>query len=207
VVEKGVLKTFLLTRQPVKSFNGSNGHARLPGPFGARAAAIGNLFIKASETKPLPQLKKQLIEMCQQRNKPYGMLVRKLDYPSTASFREIQSLASSAMQGGGARPVSPPILLYRVYPDGREELVRGLRFRGLTARALRDIVAASDENFVFDFINNGAVLAYAGMGGYLAPATVVAPSLLFEEIEFDVPREELSRPPIVPPPPIETATR
>ena len=40
------------------------------------------------------------------------------------------------------RPVSPPVLVYRVYPDGREELVRGLRFRGVSTRSLRDILAA-----------------------------------------------------------------
>jgi len=41
--------------------------------------------------------------------------------------------------------VSPPLLAYRVYPDGHEELVRGLRFHGLSTRTLRDIMAASSE--------------------------------------------------------------
>ena len=38
LIEKGVLKNYLLTRQPVRGFEGSNGRARLPGPFGASAA-------------------------------------------------------------------------------------------------------------------------------------------------------------------------
>src|SRR5262249_11723365 len=50
LVEKGVLKNFLLTRQPMRGFNGSNGHARLAGGFGANAAALGNLFVRATET-------------------------------------------------------------------------------------------------------------------------------------------------------------
>lgn len=203
IVDKGVLKTFLLTRQPVKGFNASNGHARVGGAFGANGAAIGNLFIKASETKPAADLKKQLIEMIQQRNKPYGMLVRKLDYPSSATFRELQSIAQSMQASGGSHPVTPPVLVYKVYPDGREELVRGLRFRGLNARALRDIVAASDENYVFDFINNGAPFALSGLGGFLAPASVVSPALLFEEVEFERPQDEQSKPPLTPPPPME----
>src|SRR5205807_6280179 len=49
LVEKGILKTFLLTRQPMRGFNGSNGRARLPGGFGANNAAFGNLFIHRSE--------------------------------------------------------------------------------------------------------------------------------------------------------------
>ena len=204
VVEKGILKNFLLTRQPVGTFTASNGRARLQGAYGARTAAISNLFISASGGKPLADLKKQLIDLCKQRNKPYGMLVRKLDYPSSASFAEMTSLMRAA---GGSRPVSPPILAYRVYVDGREELVRGLRFRGLTSRALRDILGASGESVAFHFINNGAPLAFAALGGFVAPATVVSPALLFEEVEFEKPQDELQRPPLVPPPPFETSAR
>jgi hypothetical protein len=201
VVEKGVLKNFLTTRQPIKGFASSNGHARLPGAFGARSAAISNLFITASETVAMPDLKKRLIEMCSQRGKPYGMLVRKLDYPFSGGANELQSLAASGRQSGGsAVPVSPPVLVYRVYPDGREELVRGLRFRGVSTRSLRDILAASQETALFDFVNTAAPLALLGTGGLLAPAAIVAPALLFDEIEFEVPQDQLPRLPLVPPP-------
>jgi TldD protein len=205
VVEKGVFKDFLHTRQPVNGFDKSNGRARLSGQFGARNAAESNLFISASETKPLAELKKQLMDLCKQRNKPYGMLVRKLDYPSSASIAELQSIAAGMTRGGTARVVSPPILVYRVYADGREELVRGLRFRGLTARSMRDILAASDDTTVFHFLNNGAPFALIGLGGFIAPTTIVSPSLLFDEVEFERPQDELSKPPLVPPPPIETS--
>ena len=63
-----------------------------------------------------------------------------------------------------ARPVSLPLLAYRVYPDGREELVRGLRFKDLTVRSLRDIVAAGGEPAVFDYLENGAPFAADGSG-------------------------------------------
>jgi hypothetical protein len=201
VVEKGVLKNFLTTRQPIRGFPASNGHARLPGNYGAFSAAIGNLFVKSSETTPLADLKKRLIEMTKMRGKPYGMLVRKLDYPYSASASELQSLAqASAQSGGSARPVSPPLLIYKVYPDGREELVRGLRFRGLTSRTLRDILAASSETDTFDFVNVAAPLAILGAGGYLAPASVTAPGLLFDELELEPPQDQLPKPPTVPPP-------
>lgn len=203
LIEKGVLKNFLLTRQPVKGFSQSNGHARLPGNFGNRTAAISSLFVKATGTVPMAELKKRLIEMCQQRNKPYGILVRKLDYPSSAGLREVQSMASGMSQsGGGTRPVSVPILVYRVYPDGREELVRGLRFRGLSARSLKDMLAASDETVAFDFVNNGALFALMSIPGYQDGTTVIAPGVLFDELELDRPQEEVSKPPLVPPPPI-----
>jgi TldD protein len=202
VVDKGVLKNLLTTRQPVRGFPVSNGHARLPGNYGAYSAAIGNLFVKSSETTPLADLKKRLIDMTKSSGKPYGMLVRKLDYPYSATGSELQALAqASAQSGGSARPVSPPILIYRVYPDGREELVRGLRFRGLSSRStLRDILAASTETAQFDFVNVAAPLAFLGAGGYLAPASVISPGLLFEEIELEPPQDQLPKAPTVPPP-------
>jgi len=201
VVEKGVLKNFLTTRQPIRGFPLSNGHARLPGSYGTYAAAIGNLFVKSSETSSMADLKKRLIDMTTMRGKPYGILVRKLDYPYSSGGADLQSLAqASAQSGGSARPVSPPLLIYRVYPDGREELVRGLRFRGLTSRTLRDILAASSETELFDFVNVGAPLAILGAGGYLAPASVISPGLLFDELELEPPQDQLPKQPTVPPP-------
>ena len=201
VIEKGSLKAFLTTRQPIRSSATSNGHARLSGSFGTRTAGIGNLFVKASESTPLADLKSRLLQLCKERGKPYGMLVRKLDFPFSGSAGELQGLAQASQQSGGsARPVSPPLLVYRVYPDGREELVRGLRFRGLSTRSLRDIMAASKETAQFDFINNGAPLAMMTAGGFLAPASVVAPGLLFDELELEVPQDQLPKTPIVPPP-------
>lgn len=201
VVEKGVLKSFLTTRQPVKSSTTSNGHARLVGSYGARGAAISNLFVKTSQSEPLSSLKKKLIDMCKERNKPYGMLVRKLDYPFSAGRGELQALAQSGPQSGGSvRPISPPVMVYRIYADGREELVRGLRFRGVSSRSLRDVLAASQESALFEYVNNGAPLAMLGAGGLLAPTSIVAPALLFEEIEFEVPQEQMPKLPVVPPP-------
>lgn len=204
VVEKGVLKSFLTTRQPVKGFTGSNGHARLPGNYGAYSPGISNLFVKTTSRRPLADLRREMLDMVTRLGKPYGIVVRKLDFPFSGSGGEYQAMAqANAQSGGSARPVSPPLLAYRVYPDGREELVRGLRFHGLSTRTLRDILGASAETELFDFVNTTAPLALLGSGGYLAGTSVVSPGLLFEEIEFEVPREQLPKPPTVPPPPVQ----
>ncbi len=199
-VEKGVLKNFLLTRQPIRGFSGSNGRGRMPGAFGARAAMFGNLFVRAAQTTPAAKLKDALIEMCQRRDKPYGILIRKLDFPSTASFDELRRMTTAAGQRGGGRPVSSPLLVYRVYRDGREELVRGLRFRGLSARSLRDIFAAGDDERAFDFLANGNPLSLAGSSNFVVAATVVAPSMLFEDLELERVEEDWPKLPLVPAP-------
>ena len=51
LVEKGVLKNFLLTRQPVRGFNGSNGRARLPGGYGASDGRLQQ-SVRAARAKP-----------------------------------------------------------------------------------------------------------------------------------------------------------
>jgi hypothetical protein len=122
------------------------------------------------------------------------------DFPFSADNGEVQTLSAARCNPRLARPVSPPVLIYRVYQDGREELVRGLRFRGVSSRSLRDILAASSETALFDYINNGAPLARLGAGGFLAPAAVIAPGLLFEEMERERPQDQLQKPAIVPPP-------
>jgi hypothetical protein len=200
LVEKGVLKTFFLTRTPVfKEYPGSNGHARMIGSYGARAPGFGNLFVRASQTTPVADMKKKLIDLCREGNKPYGILVRKLDYPSTASLEELGQVAQAA---GVSHAVVPPLLAYRVYPDGREELVRGLLFHGVSTRSFKDIVAASDESYAFDLIDSNAPFALVGGGSFITTASVIAPAVLLEELELEPAKEETPKPPIVPPPPL-----
>ena len=199
LVDHGVLKDVLRTRTPViKGLEGSNGHARFPGSYGTYAPGFGNLFIRATQTAPEAAMKSKLIEMCKQRNKPYCLVVRKLDWPSSASLGELRRELAGGT--GGGRPVVAPLLIYRLYPDGKEELVRGLRFRGVSTRSLRDIVAASDRPYVFNLMDSHVLFALMGAGSYISNATVIAPSVLFDEMELEQVMDEVPKPPTVPPP-------
>jgi hypothetical protein len=197
LVEKGVLKGYLLTRQPVRGFEGSNGHGRLPGASGGASAAIGNLFVSSSESVPPAELKKKLVQLIQARGKDYGIIVREMDFPSSGSVDEVRRMMTAA-QGG--RPVSMPILVYKVFPDGREEMVRGLRFRGLNVRSLKDILAAGDDAQPFDFMDSQQIFALMGGSSFTSEACVVAPSILIDDLEMHPAEEELPKLPIVPAP-------
>jgi len=198
LVEKGVLKNYLLTRQPVHGYSASNGRARLPGSFGAATPTISNLFVSATETVPVADLKKKLIELCQTRSKPYGILIRKLDFPSSAARDEAVRIVQAS--GSSSRPVSPPILAYKVYPDGREELVRGLRFRGFNGKSLKDIMAVGDDSVTLEYMENGAAFAILNGSGYTTEVSVVAPSLLIDDLELHAVEEEMPKLPVVPAP-------
>jgi TldD protein len=194
LVDKGTLKSYLLTRQPVRGYEQSNGRARLPGSFGASMATISNLFISTNEFMPMGELKKKMLDLIKNRNKPYGIIVRKMDFPSSASLAEARSIASG-QQGG--RPVSMPILVYKIYADGHEELVRGMRFRGLTGKSLKDIIAAGDDQNVLEYMENGAPFAILGGGRFTTEACVVAPSILVDDLELHPVEEEMPKLPIV----------
>lgn len=204
LVEKGTLKTLLYTRQPVRGHEGSNGRGRMPGAFGAAAAVFTNLLVNCRETVAPAEMRKKLLDLVKQRRKPYGILVRRMDYPSSASMVELRRLANAMQGSGSSRPVSSPLEIYKVFPDGREEAIRGVRFRGINARLLRDILAVGNDAAPMEFLINTAPLALMGAGGYVVGASVVCPSLLFDEIDMERPQEERPLPPVVAPPPLES---
>jgi len=106
----------------------------------------------------------------------------------------MRSLVGGQQSG---RPVSLPLLTYKIYPDGKEELIRGVRFRGFNAKSLKDILAAGDDQNVFEYMENGALFAIIGGGGFTSEACVIAPSILIDDLELHPMEEELPKLPIV----------
>ncbi len=200
LIEKGAFKGFLLSRVPVRNFSGSNGHGRLAGPFGTEAAVFGNLFVETSQPVAESQLKRRLIEKAKSAGLKYGLIIRRLDFPSTASLSELQSTARQLQKSGFVRTVNQPLLAYRVFPDGREELVRGLRFREFSAKDLRDITAASDRPYVLNYVNTGSSWNVADLRTEATTSSIICPSLLFESVELTRAENEAGTPPVVPPP-------
>ncbi len=171
LVEKGVLKTLLMGRRPRKEIAASNGHARGTG-FSAPAPQIGNLFVRASVARSHEELKQELIQQAATQGLSFGLLVRSLSPGSP------QGGDPTGMSFGGERPrtaLGAPVLAWKVFPDGREELVRGLSFGEVSLRDLRDISAAGRDTWVLSrpYSSNAS-----------APFSVVAPEVLFPELEL-----------------------
>jgi len=195
LVEKGVLKDFLRTREPVRGYNESNGRARLNGA----TPVPTNLLITSRETSSLSDIKKQMIDLCQQRGLSYGIVVRKMDFPSTAALDEARRMLAAGGASGG-HPVSQPLYVYRLYTDGHEELIRGVRLRGVNARSLKDILAAGDDNVTFNYLENDAPFALLGYGTNSAEVAIAAPSVLIDDLELVKIDDELPKLPVAPPP-------
>jgi hypothetical protein len=200
IVDKGTLKGFLTSREPVRDFNASNGHGRLPAGYGSQEGVIGNLFVETAQATPEAQMKAKLMEKVKESGGKYGLIIRRIDFPFTANFDELQSLARQLQKNGYARTLSSPILAYRVYPDGREELVRGLRFKEFSAKDLRDLDAASDKPYVLNYINNGSGFNFADISADATTSSVICPSLLFDSLDLAKAENEPGKLPVVPAP-------
>jgi predicted Zn-dependent protease len=166
VIENGMLNNYLLGRQPVRDFPASNGHGRAaPGSF--PSPSLGVLLLKSAEAQSPDELKKKILQMVSEQGKPYAYRVDTLG------------------------PGNSPRLLYRVYADGHEELVRGAVFNELDVRALRsNLIAVGNDPLVSN--RSGGV-----------PTTIICPSLLFDELEVKRADTSKDKLPEYPAPPLK----
>ncbi len=148
LIEKGTLVNYVIGREPIRDFPTSNGHGRARVPTNPAGPSLGNVIVTSAQPLSKEDLKKKLIDLCQQRDLPYGYYVDTFG------------------------PALSPRLLYKVWvKDGHEELVRGGAFGDLDIRALRsDLIAAGDAPYVDNHLLN-------------IPHSIVAPSILFDELE------------------------
>jgi predicted Zn-dependent protease len=185
VVENGVLKNFLMGRSPVEGFPVSNGHGRRQTGYGT-VARQGNLMVSSSESKSYDDLKSQLIEEIKRQNKPFGLIFDDISGGFTFTGRTTPNSY-----------VVKPVTVWRVYPDGREEMVRGVDMIGTPLLTFSRIVAASDEYQVF----NGMCGAESGW----VPVSAIAPDLLVNEVEIQRRDKSHDKPPLLSPPSQEEA--
>ena len=94
--------------------------------------------------------------------------------------------------------------VYKLYPDGREELIQGAEIAEMTPAAFKDIVAVGDTPVVFtdEFIPRVGSLFSLGIAASSNVPVVssVVPSLLFEELTLVKNEGPFPNPPISPSP-------
>ena len=131
----------------------------------------------------------------------YCIIVREMDNPSLSLLHQEDFSELLASYGGGAGTGDRlPLLVYKVYPeDGREEVIRGARIVGVNTRSLRNLAGIGNDNFVYNYMQSqiagfsGTALGAFGAANGGLPASIVAPSLLFEELEVRGARGEPKR--------------
>ncbi|MBV9222752.1 MAG: peptidase U62, partial [Acidobacteriaceae bacterium] len=181
VVENGILKTFLLSRSPVGEFVHSNAHGRRQPGFEV-VSRQSNLIVESSKQVSMSDLRAALIAEIKRQGKPYGLY-----------FEEVSSGYTTTGRGGLQAFTVVPLVVYRVYPDGRpDELVRGADIVGTPLSSFQKILATSDRPEVF----NG----YCGAESGSVPVSAVSPAILVSEIEIQRKQNAQQKLPVLPPP-------
>ncbi|MFQ5905615.1 MAG: metallopeptidase TldD-related protein [bacterium] len=142
----------------------------------------GNLIVRSSRTVSFPELRTQLIEECKRQGKPYGLMFEDISGGYTMMARWTPQAFKVI-----------PLLVYRVYADGRpDEVVRGVDIVGTPLTCFAKIINAADDDDIF----NGRCGAESGW----VPVSAISPSILVSEIEVEKKAKEQDRPPVLPPP-------
>jgi TldD protein len=186
LVEDGVLRTFLLSRKPVKPFAHSNGHGRSQGA-NAPVARMGNLLVTSKRQVSFAELKRRLLREARRQGKPYGLIIQDITGGNTNTL----SYGYQAFKG-------TPRLAYRVDVEtGKEELVRGIELIGTPLSSINKLVATGEDPRVF----NG----FCGAESGYVPVSTIAPAMLITEIELQRVARANERSPILPAPWTERA--
>jgi len=198
LVEKGILKTLLTSRVPHKRITESNGHARGL----AHQAFFSNLFVTSTKTMKDAELKDALLAMCKERGLEFGIIIRKMANPYFQRQARDPSDPSSYYSASGPRPlVGVPLAVFKVYPDGREERVRGMEIVGMTLQSFKEITAVSESAYAYNHITSQRRPSYTGIfDPQDTRVSVVTGSLLFESIDLKKSSAPHRTPPVAPPP-------
>ena len=136
---------------------------------GRSGGVLAGVFqLESAQPIPASELKAKYIALLKAQDKTFGYIVR--------------GVRSDGPGGGG-----PAIdWIVQVSLDGSEAPVRGMRFSSVPATAFRDLSEASIERTVYSY-----------RAGATGAVSVIAPNLIFEELEIQRIRDILQKPPVV----------
>ncbi len=181
LIDKGVLKTFLMSRSPVENSPKSNGHGRRQ-PGRKVVSRQGNLIVESDKAVSFEKLRELLREECKKQDKEYGFL-----------FEDITGGFTGTGRRGPQVFKVLPVVVFRVFADGRpDELVRGVDIVGTPLASFSKIIYTGDDPAVF----NGTCGAESGS----VPVSAISPSILVSQIEIEKRRRAQDKPPILPAP-------
>jgi len=196
LVDKGYLKTLLSSRVPTKRIRISNGHQR------GGAAMISTIELMNNDNKRALDdkgMKARLLKLVKDRELPYGIIVRKA-LNQNLLFTGIFPMMGTDFPIPQGESKMGIVEAYRLYPDGREELIRGTEAAGLSASIFKDIIATGRTTRVHNLLAPAVNPAFLTGGSSYTIATTATPDLLFEDIEIKPIEGDFPKPPILPNP-------
>ena len=203
LVENGILKSVLTNRTPVDGVDHSTGNDR------GGTAGPSNLIVTAANGVSEHDLRVQLLAMAAKRGLPYAVVVRDLGGVGGGTGQD-QIMAMIMRMGGRGSGGQSLLAVYRLYPDGREQLVRAAQLADFSLTSFKDITAASQTASVYHEAGGGmggamamlmSMMARQGVSfGSTAVSSYVVPSLLFDDVTLLRAPHTLPDLPFSPPP-------
>lgn len=192
VVKDGKLVALLQSRTPSDRTATSNGHARRTADGGAFRGSATNLFVNSKGGVARKALVGKLVAAARAEGLPHGIIIRRFDDAAITAAPERSRRELLQLVKTSDTDLPPPALLaYRVYPNGKEELVRGVQLAEVPVRAWKDVLGTSKEQTAYNFLSaneqqleliiRGTDDGFVPSGGI--ESAVVTPDLLFKEIE------------------------
>ena len=193
VVKDGILKTLLTSRTPSAKDQKSNGHARRTAEGGAFHGSATNLFLTGKGAVSRKQLEQQALAAARADGLKYVLVIRKFDDAAITAVPEFTRRELVQMIKTTDQQLPPPaVLAYKLYPNGKEELVRGAQLTEVPIRAWKDVLGVSKElttyNFLVADVGQLDLRLRAGSDDVFVPSggiesAIVTPDLLLKEID------------------------
>jgi TldD protein len=210
VVKNGVLKTLLTSRTPSQKGQASNGHARRTAEGGAFHGSATNLIISGAGATSRKGLEARLVQAAQARGLKYGLVIRKFDDAAITGAPDFTRRELVAMIKSTDLALPPPaIQVYRIYPSGKEELVRGAQLAEVPITIWEDVLGVSNQSTVYNFLaateNQLALRLNGGTDGGFVPSggiesAIATPDILVKRLDVNAGNVGEHAMPVVPQP-------
>ncbi len=164
LVKRGVLKNFLTSSSPIPKQKKFNGHARnqdIQRPI----SRMGNLIIQNHKPYTADEMRNMFLEEIRKQKKSFGIYIKEVIGGETGTdaydFQAFKGEILSAV---------------KVFPNGKEELIKGVDFVGTPLSALDSVICMGKDMEVSN--------SYCGAESGIIPVSTIAPSMLLSTLEL-----------------------
>jgi hypothetical protein len=91
----------------------------------------------------------------------------------------------------------PVLEAYKIYPNGREELIRSVEINSLSTQSFKDIINAGKTTYVHNLLAPSVISAFMTGGSNYIGSSIISPSLLFEDMEINPIDKDTPKPPYI----------
>ncbi|MFT7486451.1 MAG: TldD protein, partial [Candidatus Paceibacteria bacterium] len=184
LVEDGILRRFLTSRNGIPGQGSSNGHGR-SSRGNEVMARMSNLIVSAREPLGQAALEERWMQEVANQEQPFGLLVTNAESGETSTSSDAYEFQ--------AFQINPTEVYLVDTSSGKRRRVRDVSFVGTPLAAIQGVLALGDDPTVDN--------SYCGAESGNVPVGTVAPSVLLRDIEVQRSTRARQRPAILRLPP------